>query len=418
MSTEIQYTPEIIERFYAKVSKTPTEQGCLEWLGGCNRGGYGIFCIGKERFLAHRFAWILANGPIPAGLVIRHMCHNSRCTNPAHLQTGTQADNVADMMRSGRHNNAPSTYVHPIRPTESERFYAKVSKTPTETGCLEWTASCSGGGYGKILFGGRVVDAHRVAWILANGPVPDGMWILHSCHNRLCCNPAHLRAGTPSENEQDMTNAGRRGHVTLTEAQVLEIRSEKYADWSLKDIAALFGVSGTNIGSILGRESWRHLDNSADAPSRIRRHRGERRTLPKRKPRPAPKVKVRKGKTRGTAHFKAKFTDEQVLEIRSGKFSDLTQEEIGRHFGVTQATIRFILNRKTWKHLGGSDKSPVQIGNAKGERVSSSKLIAAQVLEIRSEKFAGWTHSKIAKHFGISRANVGAILLRKTWKHI
>jgi hypothetical protein len=54
---------------------------------------------------AHRVAWTLANGPIPAGMHVLHTCDNPPCCNPGHLWLGTQADNMADMARKGRTSN-------------------------------------------------------------------------------------------------------------------------------------------------------------------------------------------------------------------------------------------------------------------------------------------------------------------------
>ena len=77
MPAMTQYTPELIERFYSKISKIPTEQGCLEWMAYHDAFGHGYFGIGNGRTeRTHRIAWALVNGPIPAGLVIRHMCNN------------------------------------------------------------------------------------------------------------------------------------------------------------------------------------------------------------------------------------------------------------------------------------------------------------------------------------------------------
>lgn len=83
-----------------------------------------------------------------------------------------------------------------------ERFWPKVEKTET---CWNWTASKMTSGYGQIGSGGkggRPLCAHRVAYELEVGPIPDGMQIDHICHNRLCVNPAHLRAVTNKQNNE------------------------------------------------------------------------------------------------------------------------------------------------------------------------------------------------------------------------
>lgn len=79
-----------------------------------------------------------------------------------------------------------------------ERFYARLQDT--ESGCVEWQGPVDRDGYGRIRFGGCSTHAHRVAWELANGPVPDGLQIDHLCRNKVCCNPEHLDTVTMQEN--------------------------------------------------------------------------------------------------------------------------------------------------------------------------------------------------------------------------
>ena len=91
------------------------------------------------------------------------------------------------------------------------RFWAKVIKrNPDE--CWPWTAARTGG-YGYFGLDGRLVYAHRLSWEWANGQrIPDGMWILHSCDNPPCVNPAHLSLGTQLDDVRDMDRKGRRGY--------------------------------------------------------------------------------------------------------------------------------------------------------------------------------------------------------------
>lgn len=72
--------------------------------------------------------------------------------------------------------------------------------TQADNGCLEWTGSKNVQGYGTMKTGGRVMLAHRVAWELANGPIPEGLQIDHICRNRACVNVDHLRVATRKQN--------------------------------------------------------------------------------------------------------------------------------------------------------------------------------------------------------------------------
>lgn len=67
-------------------------------------------------------------------------------------------------------------------------------------GCWLWTAAVGGGGYGYLWAHGRVARAHRVAYELHVGPIPEGLDLDHLCRNRLCVNPEHLEPVTRSEN--------------------------------------------------------------------------------------------------------------------------------------------------------------------------------------------------------------------------
>ena len=71
-----------------------TDSGCWQWLGATHRHGYGaIRWLGRDTY-AHRAAWEAANGPIPHGLVVDHLCRNRGCINPDHLEVVTNRQNV------------------------------------------------------------------------------------------------------------------------------------------------------------------------------------------------------------------------------------------------------------------------------------------------------------------------------------
>ena len=90
------------ERFWSKFDiKGPDD--CWEWQGGTGSHGYGKFTNGRKwEMLHHRLAYTLTYGEIPKGQVVRHKCDNKLCGNPAHLELGSQADNVQDCWERGQ----------------------------------------------------------------------------------------------------------------------------------------------------------------------------------------------------------------------------------------------------------------------------------------------------------------------------
>jgi hypothetical protein len=93
-------------RLFEKVRKTPS--GCWEWQGVRGTTGYGGFHMGRRTWLAHRAAYVLFVGPIPAMMTIDHLCVNRACVNPAHLEPVSQRENLvrgisrrSDPLRTG-----------------------------------------------------------------------------------------------------------------------------------------------------------------------------------------------------------------------------------------------------------------------------------------------------------------------------
>jgi len=92
----------------------------------------------------------------------------------------------------------------PVAPRFARNFWDSVRKTHAR-GCWVFTGPTVGRGHGMW---GRVL-AHRHSWSLANGPIPEGMWVLHHCDNPPCVNPMHLYLGTIRENTDDAVARGR-----------------------------------------------------------------------------------------------------------------------------------------------------------------------------------------------------------------
>ena len=147
-----------------------------------------------------------------------------------------------------------------VRPSQSDRFARQVA-TGSTSACWPWAGTCDSNGYGLIWWDGRGDRAHRVAWIVANGPIPDGQLIRHKCDNPPCCNPSHLEPGSHADNASDMAKRGRstfgerNPRAKTTEAEIELIRRDGR---SQREIAADFGLSQSHICAIKSGRFWKH----------------------------------------------------------------------------------------------------------------------------------------------------------------
>jgi HNH endonuclease len=167
--------------------------------------------------------------------------------------------------------------------TAAERFSRYVVRGP---GCWLWSGGVNSHGYGAFWINGRTVSAHRAAWELANGPIPDGLFACHRCDTPLCVRLDHLFLGTPKENTVDMVQKGRGsphlplapigpdwhrthdasvargsrvGTSLLTEDTVRDIRARYAAGESRKSIGARYGIARQTVHGIVTRRSWAHV---------------------------------------------------------------------------------------------------------------------------------------------------------------
>lgn len=144
------------------------------------------------------------------------------------------------------------------------RFWGKV-KIALPDECWEWQASTNAYGYGQIAINKRPFAAHRIAWEIENGKINMGLFVLHKCDNRLCCNTTHLFLGTQKDNMKDKYEKNRnpRGvdlpFSKLSENDVLTIRGKIKLGLSQRDLASKFNMSQTAISKIVRRETWKHL---------------------------------------------------------------------------------------------------------------------------------------------------------------
>lgn len=134
--------------------------------------------------------------------------------------------------------------------------------------CLDWPRHRDSDGYGHVQIGARSARAHRLICEHFHGPAPAAKpCAIHSCDNPACCNPAHLRWGSRSENMRDRSARGRantprgaaHGGAKLNAEQVRDIRALWLGGASAPKLAAHYGVSGGAILAIVNRRTWRHV---------------------------------------------------------------------------------------------------------------------------------------------------------------
>lgn len=183
------------------------------------------------------------------------------------------------------------------------RFWAKTSVSPKQTWggtfCLEWTGSrFKRSRYGQFRMPDKTVGAHRVAWTIAHGQIPEGLCVLHHCDRPPCVEAQHLFLGTQADNAHDRDQKRRNN-----------------------------AASGVRHGSKTHPES------------RARGDRHGARLHPERIP-------------RGAAHATARLTEADVREIRALTTAGISQEKLGRRFGVSQTTVGRAVRFVTWAHLG------------------------------------------------------------------
>ena len=148
-------------------------------------------------------------------------------------------------MRWRKHGD--TNFVLVIHGDDTRKFFGKVKKGKNENDCHIWIGAKFSKGYGMFRAGGKSVYAHRHAWEIQNGAIPEGMHVLHNCFNKACVNPAHLRLGTNADNLRDWDRVGdRHARAKVPDAVVVEIVKRYKAG----------GVSYRNLAKELTERGW------------------------------------------------------------------------------------------------------------------------------------------------------------------
>lgn len=151
-------------------------------------------------------------------------------------------------------------------------FWSKVIIKNDKRSCWEWSGAKKPKGYGNVRINKKYMLAHRVAFELANGDIPEGYIVCHICDNPSCCNPNHLMLGTIKSNSADMLIKNRQkkpefaargsgnGNSKLNDDEVREIRKiYSSGEKNQYQIAEMFSVQQPTIGAIVNLKTWRHV---------------------------------------------------------------------------------------------------------------------------------------------------------------
>lgn len=168
-----------------------------------------------------------------------------------------------------RDNLAERNHLRGLSEKKKMWFWSKVNMKGNE-GCWIWRGCITAVGYGKVKLSQVTYRAHRVAFILNGGETSeDRPYVLHSCNNKLCVNPSHLRSGSPQENENDKMLVGAQakgsghGSAKLNESQVLEmLRMTNNERGSAGKLSAIFGICRRHVDKILKGAAWRHISKT------------------------------------------------------------------------------------------------------------------------------------------------------------
>lgn len=232
-----------------------------------------------------------------------------------------------------------------LGPIDVARFWSRVNVRARGGRCWEWKGSRQPKGYGTFRLANSTLQAHRVAYALAVGNIPNGAHICHHCDNPPCCRPDHLFAGSNDDNVADAMAKGR-GHLRgvalgvdptpserrargerqarakLTASQVVELRHLVAQGIPYVALAQAYGINPAAVGLIAHGRTWAHIP-------------GALATIP----------------YRGENNKAHKLTEREVIDIRHQYALGASLASLARKYSVSAPTVKYVVTRKTWKHI-------------------------------------------------------------------
>ena len=179
-----------------------------------------------------------------------------------------------------------------VEPKDARRFWEKVSLDAPDVCWLWLGCRFAGKQYGVFRYQYKNWRAHRFAYAITHGDIPEGLLVCHACDNPACCNPDHLLLGTNANNSEDMVTRGRslkgidivpperrargdksgarlhpermprgerHGHSKLSDDIVRSIRLRHAAGESQQSIASSIGIHQTAVSRVVLRQTWKHI---------------------------------------------------------------------------------------------------------------------------------------------------------------
>jgi hypothetical protein len=231
MPNKMNYSSDIIKRFWDKVHYPGNDQDCWEWTA-CRWGiGYGCFALTippqrKKSIMAHRFAWEFYNGPIPSNLNVLHKCDNPPCCNPEHLFLGTASDNMCD--RDSKNRNAHG----------STHGNSKLSEKILEN-IINDTLS------GKITSMSQITNTHNVSRVTIRKILSGYGW-------------NHV-ISKYSKSDMEKILEILNDNTSLSPVEVIDIKNRIKNGESNSSIARSYNVYASTISSIKTGKTWKHI---------------------------------------------------------------------------------------------------------------------------------------------------------------
>jgi hypothetical protein len=306
----------------------------------------------------------------------------------------------------------PARPIPSLTPEFIERFWSCVDQRGPDD-CWPWCRHLHSG-YGAIRYRGRRCLAHRLVYIIAHGSIPEGLDVLHRCpgvDRRDCCNPAHLYAGTPTQNRHDWQRKGvgtyerpkrRRGPRKLRVLYSVENRGYQTPCWLWQGQR----VSGYGRRAYDGKMELAHRVAFAVSTGRpiaeldVIDHRcGVRHCM-----RPDHLEEVGfVANMRRARHVK--LDDAQVAELRAAKG---TITELAARFGVSRSTVKGIRS-------GTARNRDLGVGTA-GDKVRPHTLLTPEI--VRAIRASEERSGILARRYRVSAVTVRRIRSGQGWKHI